>query len=67
MQPDYDRSVPAWTSYGTMVMKRMMDIAGSALGLFLLLPLMAIIAVIIKLDSPGPILFRQERVGRGSR
>jgi lipopolysaccharide/colanic/teichoic acid biosynthesis glycosyltransferase len=67
MQPDYDRSVPAWPSYGTMVMKRMMDIAGSALGLFLLLPLMAIIAVIIKLDSPGPILFRQERVGRGGR
>jgi lipopolysaccharide/colanic/teichoic acid biosynthesis glycosyltransferase len=50
-----------------MAMKRMMDVVGSALGLFLLLPLMAIIAVIIKLDSPGPILFHQERVGRGGR
>jgi lipopolysaccharide/colanic/teichoic acid biosynthesis glycosyltransferase len=50
-----------------MAMKRMMDVVGSALSLFLLLPLMAIIAVIIKLDSPGPILFHQERVGRGGR
>ena len=48
-------------------MKRMMDVVGSALGLFLLLPVMAVVAIIIKLDSPGPIFFRQERVGLGGR
>jgi len=47
--------------------KRMLDVVGSALGLLLLLPVLAIVAVIIKLDSPGPIFFRQERVGRGGR
>ena len=48
-------------------MKRILDVVGSALGLFLLLPVLAVIAVVIKLDSPGPIFFRQERVGRGGR
>jgi lipopolysaccharide/colanic/teichoic acid biosynthesis glycosyltransferase len=50
-----------------MAAKRMLDVVGSALGLLLLLPVLAIIAVIIKLDSPGPIFFRQERVGLGGR
>ena len=50
-----------------MATKRMLDVVGSALGLLLLLPVLAIIAVIIKLDSPGPIFFRQERVGLGGR
>jgi exopolysaccharide biosynthesis polyprenyl glycosylphosphotransferase len=44
--------------------KRAFDIAGSALGLLLLAPLLATIAVVIKLSSPGPVLFRQTRVGR---
>lgn len=44
-------------------MKRILDIVGSALGLLLLLPVLVIVAVAIKLDSPGPIFFRQERVG----
>ena len=35
--------------------------------LLLLLPVLAVVAVIIKLDSPGPIFFRQERVGWGGR
>ena len=48
-------------------MKRILDVVGSALGLLLLLPVLAAVAVIIKLDSPGPIFFRQERVGRGGR
>jgi len=50
-----------------MAMKRIMDVVGSALGLLLLLPVLDVVAVIIKLDSPGPIFFRQERVGRGGR
>lgn len=41
-----------------------MDVLASAAGLLLLLPLFLLIAVAIKLDSPGPVFFRQERVGR---
>lgn len=42
-----------------------MDIVGSLLGLFLLSPIFLLIAVLIKVVSPGPILFSQERVGHG--
>lgn len=44
--------------------KRLFDIGCSALGLLILLPFLAMIAIAIKLDSPGPVFFRQERVGR---
>jgi len=58
---------PVLPSRMTMIIKRMLDVVGSALGLLLLLPMLAIVAVIIKLDSPGPVFFRQERVGLGGR
>lgn len=41
-----------------------MDVLFAGVGLLLLLPLLAAVAVWIKLDSPGPVFFRQERVGR---
>lgn len=44
--------------------KRLFDIAASALGLLLLAPLLLLAALWVKLDSPGPALFRQTRVGR---
>ena len=44
--------------------KRLFDVLLSALGLLALSPLMLAIAAWIKLDSPGPVFFRQERVGR---
>jgi Undecaprenyl-phosphate glucose phosphotransferase len=47
--------------------KRAVDIAGAAAGLALLLPLLFIIAILIKLDSRGPILFRQQRCGFNGR
>jgi exopolysaccharide biosynthesis polyprenyl glycosylphosphotransferase len=47
--------------------KRALDIAGSALILAALSPLMVAIAVAIRLDSRGPIMFRQLRPGRGGR
>jgi lipopolysaccharide/colanic/teichoic acid biosynthesis glycosyltransferase len=50
-----------------MAAKRLMDILLSALGLALLLPFFAAVALWIKLDSAGPVFFRQERVGRGGR
>ncbi len=45
-------------------MKRLIDIASSFVALVVLLPLLALLAVWIKLDSPGPVLFRQKRIGR---
>lgn len=46
--------------------KRLADVALAALGLLLASPLMLAIAAAIRLDSPGPVLFRQRRSGRGS-
>ena len=43
--------------------KRFMDIIGGAIGVILTFPIMIITAVLIKRDSPGPVLFKQERVG----
>jgi lipopolysaccharide/colanic/teichoic acid biosynthesis glycosyltransferase len=45
-------------------LKRTIDVLGSALGLLLLSPVLVVIALAIKLSSPGPILFRQKRIGR---
>ena len=47
--------------------KRAMDVVGALGGLILLGPLLAIVALLIRLDSPGPILFRQRRMGLGGR
>ena len=45
-------------------MKRLFDILLSGLGLLIISPLLLIVAIWIKLDSPGPIFYRQVRVGR---
>jgi len=47
--------------------KRLFDWALSGLGLLALSPVLLVLAVWIKLDSPGPVFFRQERVGRYGR
>jgi len=47
--------------------KRLFDLLLSSIGLLLLAPVLLLIAVLIKLDSPGPVMFRQERVGRFGR
>jgi len=49
------------------VLKRGEDVLLSALALLLLAPLMALIALAVKLDSPGPVLFRQKRYGYNQR
>ena len=49
------------------VLKRAFDLAFSALGLIVLFPLLAAIAIWVRLDSPGPILYAQERVGVNGR
>jgi lipopolysaccharide/colanic/teichoic acid biosynthesis glycosyltransferase len=47
--------------------KRLFDIVLSAVGLIVLAPLMLLVAVLVRLSSPGPVLFRQERFGMGLR
>lgn len=47
-----------------MILKRWFDLLASGLGLIALSPLLMLIALLIKLDSKGPVFFRQERVGR---
>jgi exopolysaccharide biosynthesis polyprenyl glycosylphosphotransferase len=49
------------------VMKRLMDVSVSSLALLVLSPLMAIVAMAIKLEDGGPVLFRQRRMGRGNQ
>jgi exopolysaccharide biosynthesis polyprenyl glycosylphosphotransferase len=46
-----------------LTFKRAMDLVGGAVGLVLLSPLMMLIAMLIKLESPGPVIFVQERMG----
>jgi lipopolysaccharide/colanic/teichoic acid biosynthesis glycosyltransferase len=47
--------------------KRALDLVVAAAGLAALSPLLAFVALAVKLDSPGPVLFRQVRAGRGGR
>ncbi len=48
-----------------LFLKRFMDITISAVGFVTMLPVLLIIALAVKLDSPGPVLFRQKRCGKG--
>lgn len=48
-----------------MIWKRSFDILCSSIGLLVLLPLYLVVAVAIRLDSPGPVFFRQVRIGKG--
>jgi exopolysaccharide biosynthesis polyprenyl glycosylphosphotransferase len=57
---------PAWASW-QRVAKRALDITVAAALLVLAAPLMLLIALAIKLDSPGPVIFRQRRVGKDGR
>ena len=46
------------------VVKRALDFVCSLLGVVLLSPLLVVLALLVKCTSPGPVLFRQKRVGR---
>lgn len=54
-------------SGGSRVMKELMDRVGAALLLVLSAPLLVVIAMALRIDSPGPALFKQVRVGRDGR
>jgi lipopolysaccharide/colanic/teichoic acid biosynthesis glycosyltransferase len=55
IHPFLARRIPMW--------KRVIDIIGAVVALVLLAPLFLLIAAVIKLSSPGPVLFKQERIG----
>jgi putative colanic acid biosysnthesis UDP-glucose lipid carrier transferase len=55
------------TGPGASVRKRLFDIAAASCGLVFLAPLLVTLALLVRLDSRGPALFRQARTGRGGR
>ena len=57
----------ARTPLGYRVAKRSLDLVASLLGLVLVSPILALVAIAVKLESRGPVLFRQERLGLGGR
>ncbi len=70
-----DGLTPSWfifsdgfrASRSTRVFKRAVDLVLAAIGLVLAAPLMLLTALAVRLDSPGPIFYRQERVGENDR
>src|SRR5712671_1004430 len=54
-------------SFAYAVLKRTFDLLAATLGVMILSPLLLFLAVLIKLSSPGPVFFRQERVGRDGK
>ena len=55
------------SSYKKLLIKRVMDIAGGLVGMLITLLFFPFVAIAIKLDSPGPVLFSQIRIGRNGR
>ena len=56
-----------YASFGQLFLKRLMDILGSLVGCIISIPIIAITAIPLKLESPGPLFFKQKRVGRNGR
>ena len=57
----------ARTPSGYRMAKRTFDVAGGLVGVVVVSPVMLMVAVVVKADSPGPVLFRQMRLGLGAR
>lgn len=56
------RYVPLNNTFNALI-KRVMDIVGSVFGIIVSLPIMLLMCILIKLTSPGPLIYKQERVG----
>ena len=63
LKDPYEYCTPIWLS----IEKRIIDLIVSSCTLIIFLPVMILIAIIIRLDSPGPAIFRQIRVGQNRR
>jgi exopolysaccharide biosynthesis polyprenyl glycosylphosphotransferase len=59
-------SLPRYSRHGLMMKlaKRLLDIVGTAVVVTVLSPLLLLVALLIKIDSPGPVFFKQERMGK---
>lgn len=64
-----DQRAHAYVGAGRLgrAFKRTFDIVAALAGLVVLSPLLALIAIAVKLDSPGPVIFKQQRLGRDLR
>jgi len=65
-QPLVELTAPSLKGW-QLALKRSMDVVGASVGLVALSPLLALVAALVKLDSHGPALFSQDRVGQGGR
>lgn len=64
---DANRIMQVKESRPYLIAKRITDVVVASLLLILFLPIIPIVAILIKLDSPGPILFKQKRVGKNGK
>jgi lipopolysaccharide/colanic/teichoic acid biosynthesis glycosyltransferase len=60
-------TAPAPASRLSLIAKRELDVAGALLGLLLLMPVLLVVALAVRVTSPGPVIFRQRRAGRDHR
>lgn len=76
IRQNHDVQLPLYPTYAPaerrisrtyLFIKRIMDIVLSTIGLILCIPLFIVVAIAIKLDSPGPVIFKQERVGKDGK
>ncbi len=67
MQIDVKQDEPFLKTVYKLLIKRIIDIFVSATVLMLLMPLFIIIGILIKIDSQGPIIYKQKRVGKGGK
>ena len=58
---------PRFFDFNKLVMKRIIDIVGAIVGLMITAVVMLFIAPAVKLESPGPLIFKQKRVGKNGR
>ena len=69
IESDYPMAqfAPTVISPGKLALKRFVDIIGGIVGTVLSLPIILIVAIPLKIESPGPLIFKQQRVGKNGR
>lgn len=69
IESDYPMAqfAPTVISPGKLALKRFFDIIGGIVGTVLSLPIILIVAIPLKIESPGPLIFKQQRVGKNGR
>jgi exopolysaccharide biosynthesis polyprenyl glycosylphosphotransferase len=58
---------PVGLSRASRLIKRGIDVVGAAVGLLLIMPMFVVVSIAVKLDTPGPVFFRQRRLGMHMR